>query len=102
MSKRETILKQIEDAIIKAGHTAVNPMALPHDHGKTWSEYMREDIIALMACNAVIALPGWESSEGANLEIQIALALQIKTYGLGKLFTVEFAIKQIESILTDL
>lgn len=88
--------KTIEDAIVKQGHIAVNPMALPHDHDKEWSSYMREDIVALMACDAVIAMPGWEKSEGANLEIQIALALQIKTYGLGKHFNVDLAISHIQ------
>lgn len=88
---------EIEAAIVRSGHTAVNPMTLPHDHNKSYANYMREDIVALMGCNAVVVLPGWEQSEGANLEIQIALILNIKTYGLNyKKFSIETAIKYIE------
>ena len=69
-----------EMVIISKGHEAINPMTLRHDHGKTWSEYMREDIVALMACDAVIVLPKWEKSKGCNIEIKLAMDLEIPNY----------------------
>ena len=53
----------------------VNPMALPHEHGGTWKEYMKEDISALMECDSIYMLKGWEDSAGARLEFQIAIGL---------------------------
>lgn len=70
----------VEMVIISKGHEAVNPIKLPHDHNKEWVSYMREDIIALMACNAVIVLPKWEKSKGCNLEIKLAMDLEIPCY----------------------
>jgi hypothetical protein len=48
-AKAEAFLKE-------QGHTPVNPMALPHLHDKEWHSYMREDIKALCACDAIYML----------------------------------------------
>ena len=53
----------------------VNPMKLPHEHGGTWKEYMKEDIAALMECDSIYMLKGWEDSAGARLEFSIAIGL---------------------------
>lgn len=53
----------------------VNPIDLPHEHGGTWKEYMKEDIIALMECDSIYMLKGWEDSAGARLEVSIAIGL---------------------------
>ena len=45
------------------------PGALP------WADYMREDIKALVDCDAIAMLPGWNESRGARLERQVADAL---------------------------
>lgn len=37
-----------------------------------WLAYMRLDIKALMDCEAIYKLEGWEESRGACLEVQIA------------------------------
>ena len=67
-----------ERRIRKAGHEPVNPAALPHDHGHTWEEYMREDIKALMYCDAILLLDGWEKSKGAVIEFTLAAHVGIK------------------------
>ena len=64
-----------EAAIIASGHMAVNPHHLPHNHDLKWSSYMREAIVALMACDEVHALPGCGMSQGANIELLIASAI---------------------------
>lgn len=46
---------------------------LPRGH------YMRQDILKVLAVDAVIALPGWEKSQGAVLEIAVARAIGIMT-----------------------
>jgi len=43
-----------------------------------WREYMVEDIRALLKCDAIHLLPGWENSRGAVIEEMIAEALNIE------------------------
>lgn len=53
------------------GHTVTNPAELNPDGG-TWNDCMRRDIAALMDCDTVATLPGWQESKGAQLEVLIA------------------------------
>ena len=53
----------------------VNPMRLSHDHDKSWQSYMKEDIKALMYCDAIAMLPNYESSKGALIELNLAKSL---------------------------
>lgn len=56
----------------------VNPMKLEHNHDKTWVEFMKEDIGALLTCDAIYLLKNWGDSKGARIERAIALELGIK------------------------
>jgi|LakMenEpi03Aug12_release.lakeMendotaPanAssembly.Ray.scaffolds.fasta_scaffold558115_2 hypothetical protein len=56
----------------------VNPMKLEHNHDKTWVEFMKEDISALLTCDAIYLLKNWGDSRGARIERAIALELGIK------------------------
>lgn len=56
-------------------HAVLNPHDLPHEDATEWHEFMRTDIMALVTCNGVAALPGWQESRGAVLEVHIAHAL---------------------------
>ncbi len=42
-----------------------------------WHRCMRADIAALCTCDAIMMLPGWEKSNGAQLELHIAHRLGI-------------------------
>ena len=53
------------------GHTVTNPDEINPDGG-SWNDCMRRDIAALMDCDTVATLPGWEHSKGARLEVLIA------------------------------
>jgi len=59
------------------GFEAVNPMAIDHDHDKTWQDYMRTDIKALCDCDAIYMLSNWRDSNGATIELQIANHLEL-------------------------
>lgn len=55
----------------------VNPMKLEHNHDKSWVEFMKEDIGALLTCDAIYLLKNWGDSKGARIERAIALELGI-------------------------
>jgi hypothetical protein len=59
------------------GLKPVLPIDLPHNHGKTWCEYMREDIKTLMLCGHVYAMKNWRHSEGATIEVNLAVQVGI-------------------------
>jgi len=63
------------------GHEVFNP-GENKDGGvkQPRSFYMRIDIPALMASNAIVLLPGWQESRGANLEVWIALDTDLPIY----------------------
>lgn len=86
------------------GHKVVNPAEI-HPHGRlrrlrhrvlralrlvrsqppapTWAEYMRTDLRALLDCDVVALLPGWEQSRGARREVSIADDLGMRRVEIG-------------------
>jgi hypothetical protein len=54
------------------------PMDLPHYHDQKWSSYMREDIKAMMDCQGIYLIEGWEKSKGARIEKELAESLDFK------------------------
>ena len=75
-AKRE--FKNIELELLSDGYDVINPFDLNHNHNKTWLEYMRVDIIALMGCDYICMIDGWEKSRGAIIEKELAEKLGIK------------------------
>ena len=61
--------------VIAMGYEPVSPVDLPHNHGKSWGEYMREDLIEMLKCDSVYALRDWRLSPGATIEIKTALSV---------------------------
>lgn len=64
------------------GHDVLSAHEVPHQEPNgeigslPWSEYLRGDLIAMLQhCDRIVMLPGWQSSKGATLERQVALAL---------------------------
>lgn len=68
---------QAKQEVRALGYDPVSPVDLPHEHGKTWSDYMREDLIALLKCDSIYTLRNWRKSPGATIEINIALSVGI-------------------------
>jgi hypothetical protein len=54
------------------GHQVINPAEINTDHSLSWEACMRKDIAALVTCDAIHLLPGWQDSKGATLEHHIA------------------------------
>ena len=68
--------------IANRGDLPINPHWLKHDHDKSWLNYMRVDIIALIDCDGVMVLPGFTESRGAMIEHELgrSLGLQIEHF----------------------
>lgn len=57
---------------------AVNPVEINPDPDANYLDCMRADIKALCDCDGIFLLNGWENSEGANAEYQVARILKLK------------------------
>lgn len=74
--KAKATFDAAERRITKNGFIAVNPMNLL-PNGLPYKSYMMTDIIALIQCDAIFMLEGYENSEGAKLELHIAESLDM-------------------------
>lgn len=63
------------------GHEVVSPIELDEKDGTLvevpvgspeWQRFLRRDITAMLTCDAIHALDGWERSRGASLEMGVA------------------------------
>ena len=60
------------------GYQVVNPAELNPDPRTPWHECMKNDLKALLDCDSIVMLEGWEDSQGAHLELHIAHRVGIK------------------------
>lgn len=76
----KTNFKKAQSSLMQAGYDVVNPCDL-NLISASWEECMKKDIPAMLECDGVAVLPGWENSTGAKLELHIAqnVCLPIKT-----------------------
>jgi uncharacterized protein DUF4406 len=67
--------------LLNQGHEPWSPVHHIPENGKpstdyaSWVAYMRQDIAALVGCDAIFMIPGWEESRGARLEVHVAREL---------------------------
>ena len=52
----------------KKGHTPVSPLELDHRDPEDYEAVIGTDITALLLCDAVLLMEGWEQSKGCRLE----------------------------------
>lgn len=73
LEEAKTFFTEAEILLLARGYNPINPMTLnPHTDGKTWKEYMLDDLDALFDCEAIYLLDNWQESKGARIEYQIA------------------------------
>ena len=75
--KAKLIFEEAEIRLKKEGYDVVNPFKLKHKHDKTWHSFMKEDISQMMKCDEVYMIFNWRESEGAVLEHELALMLNM-------------------------
>lgn len=74
-----------ERELKKKKYNVVNPATKPHEQlnkiatRTEWQVYLREDLVNMLnGCTEIWMLPGWENSEGANFELQVAKKVGMK------------------------
>lgn len=64
----------------KHGLAVTSPHELHQgDTGRPWSYYLRRDLAAMLDCDTIVLLPGWQNSSGVALELHVARALNMPT-----------------------
>jgi hypothetical protein len=52
--------------------------------GHTYACHLRADVLAMLSCDAVVMLPGWEPSHGARIEHTVAAACGLPIHYIGE------------------
>jgi hypothetical protein len=68
------------DDLRYTGWEVINPVDINPDPNADWKECMIKDIEALIHCEAMYMLIGWQESKGATLEHTIGSALGLDMY----------------------
>lgn len=79
------------DQLRAAGYQVENPADHGIIPGAQWADYMAYDLTRLGLCGKIALLPGWERSEGAKLEVQIAHRLGMTVVNAHDLVSMEIA-----------
>jgi hypothetical protein len=89
------VFDRVKGMLHLLGHDPVSPLDLnlasgfvsvahdgtvQQDAGYSWGAAMAEDIRALVRCDAIALLPGWQKSRGASLEEHIARSLGLRRF----------------------
>ncbi len=61
-----------------AGFEVVNPVDINADPAKSWHDCLRADLAAMLDCDTIALLHGWEGSAGAQLEVHLAHRIGMK------------------------
>lgn len=59
--------------VLAMGHQPVSPADMQASH-YSYEDYMRMDILLMLACDGIYMLEGWVASKGANVEKTVAEA----------------------------
>lgn len=69
-------------SLTACGYTVINPAELHAEVEKElpWTVHMRRDLVAMLTvAEGIAALPNWHLSSGAQLEVDVAVRLGMKS-----------------------
>ncbi len=63
----------------KAGHEVINPIVdIPHEDTNNWGLTIMECLPYVAQCDCIALLPGWQKSNGAQIEYHYAVGLGLQ------------------------
>lgn len=85
--------KRITGLLRERGFVIVSPVEVSSDidsskfsdKNELYNAYLRKDIEALVGCDAIVMMDGWEKSNGAHLELHIAHRIGLDIYMIDEL-----------------
>lgn len=80
LEERKNFFAQMAALAKSNGFTPVNPFDNGIAPDADYADHMRADIKMLIECKAILMLPDWDLSEGAKLELKVAIACHIEIY----------------------
>jgi nucleoside 2-deoxyribosyltransferase len=89
------------------GYTVINPAEFQTDtsgmdQDAAWCMYMRQDIKALMDCDAIVMLPEWPDSKGAVIERDLAIKLGMPVLTLAEaIITAPAAVQNAQAVAAE-
>ena len=80
LEERKNFFAQMAELAKSNGFTPVNPFDNGIDPDADYADHMVADIKMLIECQAILMLPDWDLSEGAKLELKVAIVCHIEIY----------------------
>ena len=74
---------EAEVCLRDCGHEVENPARNPAPEGGDWRDYMRQALRQMVGCDAVALLPDWQASRGAQIEMRLAIDLDLPVASVG-------------------
>jgi len=68
-------------ALKKVGYKVCNPAKIKHKDKNNWTMCLKESIIKMLTCDTVFLLDGWEKSDGATIEKELAEKVNMELVG---------------------
>ena len=78
IEERKAAFNAAEQRLKAAGMIPFNPFKNGLSQRARWQDHMRVDIRALLMCDAIYMLRGWEMSKGCKLELDVASSCGIE------------------------
>lgn len=104
-NKNKPSFDSTSEILRKLGHEVINPFDLDSptfNPEECWFKYLKRDLAALLSCDSLCLLPGWEESKGACLEILVASKLNLPLFRLNSKNELEEEHIAVDTELTPL
>ena len=80
ISERRNTAKAMENKLRKLGYDVFNPLENGLPTYASTNQHMKADIKALLGCDAVIFMQGFNHSAGCHTELTIAMAIGLEVW----------------------
>lgn len=80
ISERRNTAKAMENKLRKLGYDVFNPLENGLPTYASTNQHMKADIKALLGCDAVIFMQGFNHSAGCHTELTVAMAIGLEVW----------------------